>query len=279
MKKLEHWVLMIMFLMMVFISASVMIFAFCNHRMAILMLEDTLCDIAENPTLTSPAKPREISSEGKAYIAELKSQSKAIMDSNTVSFLFQVLLLCIVTVAAYLLFRSYDALKIAQMNLDEAQEDLEKTEENTREAQGSLKETLATIRPFFEGASSSLAIASHYSNIQQMVAALYGAGHEERDALVSWIRDSFNGLEERLNTAKDKHHGIEPSLYDYFMLDIADKIDKKLGGLPGTQEEREKSGIADLSARSERCLALLRSGKFEEWYTEKIAGLGRSSQE
>lgn len=274
MSKVANCVLTVMFVLMIMVCTFMVIFAFCNHHITVLALKGTLQDIVQIAPLVSQERAGQISPEGKALLAELKSQSKTVMDSNTVSFLFQVLLLSVVTVAAYLLFRSHDALTRAQRNLEEAQRNLQQSEAGAKRVERGLRGTLGSIRPFFEGASSALAIAAHYSNIQQMVAGLHIATEEEREPLVPWIRESFSGLEERLNVAREDRHGIEPSLYDYFMLDVADKIEKNLELLPIGKEDREVSGIADLAARSRRCLDLLRGAKFKDWYNQNISGLG-----
>jgi hypothetical protein len=260
MNKVMHIFITIMFIMMLTITCIIIVFAFYNHHVALISIRHTLGEIAGNPLLlVSQKDPNDHSSIDKVC-TELKSVSDDIMDSNTVSFLFEVLLLSVVTVGAYLLFRSVETQKKIEGSVKEMNDKSETIKHTMNDYRIKITESLGSIKPFFESASNSLAVWSCYSDLRTAFASLEGVKGTEQTNLATHMLDSFKKLEDRLQEGVRNNCGYEGSIYNTF-IDIAKDINYRLSKLSKTTPF-----IGEFLSRSERCLHMLTSHRFDERY-------------
>ena len=258
MKRMLDILILAMFVMILFFVITFVCAAFVNHVTTVRTSQDAFDDLkqtlAKDGDKDGTTNLRRVSRED--YLAQLKLAQKELFDTNTVSFLFQVLLLCLITIGAYLLERTHAGLKTAEMLTDHA------------------TKRISCIKPFLRSVSAAQVLSSHYAVVHECAATIRGASVDVQGTLFPIMRDSFKQIKKHILEMREQQYGIEPSLYDSFILNAAEKTNQLLKPLATPQADGNESDAAVLFATSQECLEYLTTAQFKERYQKLLDDLG-----
>jgi hypothetical protein len=182
----------------------------------------------------------------KAYLTQLESRSRCTLDSGTISFLFQVFAIALVSAGVYLLSRSYE-------NFRKIKED----------AANSIKRT-EMIEPFVRNNQMSIILTNYYSHAFLVSWLIKKEGSSQ---LFFMMRQALRQIEEQMMEANEQETGIEERLVGSF-LDYSRYIRENLN--PETP--------ADILNTWEKCNTILRESEFAERYKKQMEELGSNSK-
>jgi hypothetical protein len=251
-----------MFILLIILVVLLFFFAFANHRFALIAIRDTLEELADQPLITVDIndlkqtedvnniskKPKssenKLSPEARIYLEELKTISEKIMESNTVSFLFQALLLFVVSGAIYLLKEAKDIHNRAKESLQSA---LHIAESNSFTL---LSKNLSSSLYFL--------VVSLRQNIQA----------QDNSNSITIVRDCYQQFRRTYDLAHSQRMIIHPKVLEYIK-SMFQNIDAQLKALTDVVEEE---WISDLQKRNQYCLDLILETEedFKKFYKENI---------
>lgn len=224
-----HALVAIVCILTMLIAAILFVDTFVRHRAVQMAVQQVLSDIRNNVTVRDSTSYGKLVPEGAAYADRIESLQKAAFDSNTVSFVFSFVVLCMVTIGSFLLLQTRARLREAENVITDASE---------------WREVLA----------KSTAVTMHYTRLHQMIVAVR---HNRSISLLALSRESLLTVEEHLRVLSERGKGFDPSLFEAVTLNIALVVDRELDDLPYNVQERSTLGLDDLQERSARCLKAL----------------------
>jgi uncharacterized protein (UPF0333 family) len=240
MEGLGNLLLILMFIVIMVVNAYVLIAAFSNLQLTNYNIERTIMKIYNHLPKYSMKKKCELKTSHKANIERLQAQAKGTLDSSTISFLFQVFTLALISAGVYILKRSSSNVRAAE----------KKTE---------------LVGPFAANATFSYSIASHCLNALQITKLLKTSPNEFKKGCIPVLRDSLKELKKVIQKADDKKIGIEKSQHE-LLLDNARDIIGNIKSLPQAIQENLSKSI-EICAE---CLDILKSSSFVERYEEQL---------
>jgi hypothetical protein len=186
-------------------------------------------------------------------LTKIEGARKEFFDSNTITFLWNMLFIVGVSVAVYVYSRALQSLRQVDRQ----------TASLARKAQG--------IAPLLESLKVSDVIAMLYGRAEQLVSVLLSRPGEVAPVL----RDTFTSIQERLGAVTKSELGLEPWLYDRLILEVAQRTNSSLAKLAEpTHDEPTGSEIAhEMLERNQRCLKLLRSRDLVRRYDTLLANV------
>jgi flagellar biogenesis protein FliO len=243
--------LLLIFVLLLLLGAGLMVNAFrdfkdTNERVANAME-------AASKQLGSRTKKRIVKikdTSNEVYLEQLKTRSKSALDSNTISFLFQIFALSLVSAGVYLLSRS--------------RRNLRKAEVTTRK----IASVGNKVGPFVTNAPFSSALGSH------IIVALQECRHlrsmrtkTRKSSFMAVVLESLTQLLRWLETGRRNSMGLERSQHDIF-LDQVCMIERNLTGIKGAEE---------LVSLSRECMRILKEGEFVERYEKQLQEICRQA--
>ena len=186
------------------------------------------------------------------YLQQLKLRSRSMLDSNTISFLFQIFALALVSAGAYVLAR--------------AQKNLRKAEEATKRVARIGKR----VGPFVSNQAASSTLASYF--VVALEESRYLGSLTDKSVWASCKAGTFESLTQlkvELKRAWEEKRGMERSQFDIFLDQVA-AIKNNLGKV---------EGVEDLIVICKECEDILKEGEFVKRYEVKLKGLYDDSDE
>ncbi|MCP4705911.1 MAG: hypothetical protein GY865_15030 [candidate division Zixibacteria bacterium] len=117
-RKLGNTLLTIMFLMVMIISCLSITSSYSSLQLSIQMLDVTYLEISRHLQEQTPLnKDGNLSPALEAFRKQLKSDTSGVLESSTISFLFTILSLTLVTAGVYLLSRAHSNIIQAENKL------------------------------------------------------------------------------------------------------------------------------------------------------------------
>lgn len=221
-------------------TCAMLVLATYNHYAALKVVEAGLI----NEKAAAP----------DAVISKLQLARKDLFDSNTITFLFNLLVLTVVNLAVYLHTRSLDGLKRSEQLAAES---------------AAIAQAVATA---FETALFSSSLSVLYARTERLASEM--ARPETNASNPPVIRDMFNMVCEQIQQAKDNRVGMDPITFSG-ILDGSHRLVRTLKRLRDSQLV-EKEVATDLLERNKRCMDLLVSFDFVACF-KSIRGRLRSS--
>jgi len=239
-------------LVVVAATVGMLVWAFVNHRSALdyCLRANTLGGRIQ--IVDSQGKP--LSQEAvNELLTKIEGARKEFFDSNTITFLWSLIFILGVNVAAFLYGR--------------AQKSLRQTEEQS----AIIARNARHLLPLWASLQVSDVIAMLCGQAEQLVASLASRPNEVAPVL----RDTFTAIEDKLGALTESGLGLEPFCYDRLILDVAQRTDLALAkSARPTREEPAGSEIPqEMWRRSQHCLKLLRSRDLVRRYDTLLASV------
>jgi hypothetical protein len=233
-----------MFVVVLFVSSLTLIGAFSNHRLASEMVKRTLTDCRIQLEKVARRQAAECTKDtlpalDQAYLDQLRSASSSALGSETISFLFTVFSVFIISASVYALMKACKAL------------------ENATE--------YATMG---KDAGLATAIASHLCTSHHIAIILSAAGLDPsvRNANVSMLRETVHDLRGLLEGTYNQGVGMDRAQWSSFF-DILTRMKSLLENLPYRNE------IQDILTDCEKAWTILKETDFVHRFEEKLKGL------
>jgi hypothetical protein len=245
-------IFMIVLFMVILATCSVVIWdAFLSLRSANQHIESAVSDIATN------LKKEDSSNSGsraliQSYLEQMKYNSKATLDSNTISFLFQLFAIALVTAGIYLLSRSHW--------------DLREMKKETK----SIIFKARMIEPLVHDNQASIIIDSYLSRAY-FLSWLLSVRIGDTEGLFPMLRQILTETQNNLYDSVEKKIGIQKSLYDA-LLDKATFISINLSKLDKPTTDQ----IKDIISLASEIISTLKRSDFIENYDNHIRKLTNS---
>ena len=259
---LSNILLILMFIVMMFVSSFTIIGAFRNLLDTNNKIENVLNDLYKDSKNNPLIQEGKLSPIYKAYIERLEYKSKGMLDSSTISFLFQIFSLALISAGVYLLSRSHRNLKNA-----------EKIVKNAEIQAKNVANKSEMIGLFVSNGPTSSAIASYFSIAYQMSVLLDASQDKNaRIPLIALLSDTLISLKKILNRASRDQIGVEKSQYEFFM-NRATEIITNLKKISKEDHPRIIK-LLDLCQESNE---LFESSNFVEIYNEQLSILTKDT--
>lgn len=218
-------------ILIILVSAGLLLGAYGNHRLTTWLAYDAVRGLERSMFMGTNASADSVSI-AKERVAELKAAPKELLDSNTVSFLFSIFSLCLITAGVYVLGRTSAALR--------------STETRYRD-----------LRAHFEALSCSQLLALRFSELSEVV----GKGDAEQAS----IRDCLGEVRDLLHQIKEQRMGIEAHTLEW-VNDLAAKIATTFGSAAGSEKREPGASETDLAA----ILKALKDKRLTEDYDRRL---------
>ncbi len=248
MEGLGSFLLIVMFIVMMITSSSAIISAYYNlqltNKRIQLSIKNALNRIKEH---SNPTNGELIQSE-IVRLMQLQSKSKGTLDSSTISFLFQVFTLALISAGVYILKRSFSNIRSSERKIE-------------------------LIRQFINSGPNIYALGNYFSNAYQITYPLKNINDDTLiDSYISLERDYLTIAKNKLERAAQDRIGIERSLHGSF-LDYGVRIRSNLNIVikENTLSQEIKKRISDLIDICNECLELLKTSGFVEKFEEQLA--------
>jgi len=177
------------------------------------------------------------------FLEQLKTRSRSFLDSNTISFLFQIFALALVSSAVYVLSRS-------QRNLRKAEETIK-----------SIAKIGTRLGPFVANAPVSSTLGNYFLAASEESRYLRTLTDKQLWASCrAGTLEALTQLRVKLRRAFEERRGMESSQYEIF-LDQLTTIRNHLAKL---------AGVEDLLKLLKECEDILREGEFVERYKKQL---------
>ncbi len=239
---LGNILLLVMFLLLLLVGSDAIFQAYRDLHCANAKIEQSLTEVRvhlENLYTTGTGSDQ-LTPEAEAFVRCLEAGAKDRLDSNTISFLFVIFSLCLVSAGVYLLNRARQNLSVAE-------------------------EKVALIGPFVANGPVASAIMGYSLAAYQTTWLLRTTTNEEAKlSYITQARDYIEALlKPYLRRAADDERGIEPVHHSLF-IDLITNIKSNLEHL----EDRES--VSSLISNCEECERLLKESSFVENYRKQL---------
>ncbi|MCP4213729.1 MAG: hypothetical protein GY765_03685 [bacterium] len=219
-----YWLLTILFVVMIFLFSLILVVSAINLVTTNQGVKETLLQIPvtlRNDALIKPDGT--LSPKAKAYIDQLESKSKETLDSNTISFLFQVFALALVTVGVYLLSRSNENYRNTRNNYQDTIVKYNTVKDGYEHIKGQAGDAIRKAKKiefFVRCDQFAITLTSYYSNAYLICTLIK---EQKNKDLFSDIREQQNQIEKQFKDANEEGLGLELKLLHFF-LDYSTKI-------------------------------------------------------
>lgn len=311
---LPNFLLFASFIVLISVCSFVLIEAFLDLHLTHLTVEDIMRQIWEHVETHESIQEGKPSPELKAYLERLGAQNKGVLDSNTISFLFQVFSIALISAGVVLLSRSQrnvrlagrqarrarDLVAVAKTQAQTASNLVEAARDGTERAQalaenaealiGDANEAAAraarrtkvydnkitNLGPFFESRFYSFLLAGDMLSAYQMLSLLRATagGKRKTQFMIAQARELLTDARNKLVEASRGDVGFDQREYD-FLLDLATAAKDNLKKYKFNPVARRN--VKDLILLLGEIIRLLDTSPFVERYKEQMAALAADS--
>jgi len=212
---------------LILVSIGTFAMAFANHRSAIALVRVVGNDI----TSIAGARTCEVTPEERDLVGKLERLQWQIVDSSTVTYLFQVLLLSVVSTAAYLMTRSRRVLHKGEIALSAAKSAIREAEQEV----AAVAPSLAALRVCLVGGS--------YLDAALRTAIALRDNFQAEAHLQASLRDHLSLALRAIDSAVSEGVKCSLELRNNLLLDPARQIAEMLPRTPGCERD-----VCNLSA-------------------------------
>lgn len=239
------------FLGVVFLCACTTLLAFLNYHYAFdsfeTILRDTEVAVARLCNRGAPAAStdtvpvsRHMSADDlhdtiREHVALLRSQERHLLDSNTITYLFQMLLLAVVSAAAFLFNRAMRSVRRGEEQVEVA----ERAVENAERAAAMMEPRLRALA-WFVTTRSFLDSALRYTQATRRYK------HEDRSPFYVQIRDDLRAATAQLSVGIREHVLLDQELINQFLVGAARSLRHTLSADKATPRD-----LVDQSKKAE----------------------------
>ena len=242
-------ILFCMFIIIIFMCTLILMSSFNNFINTNKEIEKTVTQTAEHiKSVQSISDSTKTDLFFSTNIDKLKSTIDKSINSNTISFLFTIFSIALVSAGVYLLSRS-------NSNLLESEEKLATTTEKAE-----------LIGPFVTNGLTSFTIASYLSISYQLTWLLKTSTfNQKKISFIPLIRDSLNILKNMLCQAANNNVGFDSTQLDFF-------LDYATGVLTNLEEFSKdiNEQIEDIIKICNECIFILQNSSFDQLYEEQV---------
>jgi hypothetical protein len=248
MRSIAEWILLSTLLLFVLLTCTLLGVAFHNHQRAL--------DIVQNSTR---AEQELLSLNGagtvEGVLHQLQVARKELFDSNTTTFLFNLLVLTVVNLAVYLHTRSLEGLKLAE-----------------KKAQSSAA-VASALGPLLEGEMVSSAVATPLFRAERLAIDLAVRARGATGSPAPDLRDAIKAVRLRLQDAADRRIGIERNMFAC----IEDAVNR-IGPILKRVATAVPQSASELIQWNNECRVLLASNDFAGWHDSALANLKEKTE-
>ncbi len=238
--RLGSFLMISMFIVVLLVVSITVVAAYWDLQETNQRIVEMLGNISDYLDMISKTEKKETASQFKAFLEQLKTRVKGTLDSSTISFLFQVFAVALLSSGVYLLSRSHRHLRMVE---------------------GKARE----IAKFIESSSTSSAMEGNLKVIYNNV-GLLTTGSDE--TTIAFTRDSLKNLRDMLEQADRNQTGMERRQHVSFLDQIVNIL-SNLSNMPDDMQDR----VTDLKEYSKDCLNLLQTSGFVNRYEEQLKTL------
>lgn len=240
-------VLILLLLLLLLLSFGIMVNAFLdlrntNERITITVRQ-AAADFNKAEKDLNESVTQDVAISRQAYLDKLASSSHSMLDSSTISFLFQLFALALVSAGVYVLSRYHGKLVAIEENARQIIESRQAITEVVED--GIAWSSIGGLLLAGLGVSCALEMATRSS--QEMVSR------------IASIRESIRQVNSAIGRALGSRRAMDVSQRDVFI----DQIVTVKNSL------KKAGGVDDVEAMCEDCIRLLKRGEFVERHRDR----------
>ena len=231
--------------LLLLLSAGIMVNAFIDLRSTNRRITAIVDDATDSLLGERALDEKSGGSSGKAYLDQLQSRSRSALDSSTISFLFQVFALSLISAGVYMLSRYHKSLLAMEQNAKR------------------IIVSKDALKDFIEDGITSSTLGGIVSTGFGLGCNMRNGSKETIQSCLPLIRESTKQIRDLLETARTNNKGLHRSQRDVFVDQLTQIRD----------DLKNANASTDIVGQCEECVEILEKGGFVERYAARLETL------